>query len=208
VQLPPETPRDVIDIVVIVDGLLIAIEAKFFSATKIADITAQLASQREALRRLEEWEDCKISAVCQVFLTADPAVDSTKLGDVGVLHWSDIHALAECLRGSESYIAQRLRSALERYELEFPAGVPGPHWAGVEGLEAVLRRCRTHGPKVVVGFTGGLTVLKNQPKAKLASRPFRWDWVDTGRGRKDWKNWIPGDQFVAAIGELRSAALS
>ena len=66
--------------------------------------------------------------MCQVFLTADPALDRTRLPGVGVLHWSDVLVLAERVRGPDSYVARRLRSALERYEEELgaSAGRPGP----------------------------------------------------------------------------------
>lgn len=201
VDLPPDSPRDVVDIVLIIGEILIAIEAKFFSAPTIGAIRLQLESQREALRLLET-EDYGVSRVHQVVLTADNTLDSAKLPGIGVLHWNDIRVLAEQLHRPKSYVAHRLTSALERYEEEFSAGRPGPSWAGVEGLEAVLRRCRTQGPKVVIGFKGGMAALKARTRPELESRPFKWDWAGHGRGRKIVGNWIDGDQFAFAIDEM------
>ena len=198
VELPLDSPGDIVDIVLIVGEFLIAIEAKFFSSPTIGTIGLQLASQREALRLLET-EDYGVSRVHQVILTADNTLDSAKLPGIGVLHWNDIRVLAEQLHGHESYVARRLVSALERYEEEFGAGRPGPSWAGVEGLEAVLRRCRAQGPKVVIGFKGGMVALKARTRPELESRPFKWDWAGHGRGRKIVGNWIAGDQFASAI---------
>jgi hypothetical protein len=201
VELPPGSPRDVVDIVLIIGEDLIAVEAKFFSEPTIGAIGLQLRSQREALRLLET-KDYGISRVHQVVLTADTTLAAAKPPDIRVLHWHDIHALAEQLRGPKSYVACRLASALERYEEEFCAGRPAPSWAGVEGLEAVLRRCRTHGPKVVIGFKGGMAALKARTRPELESRPFKWDWAESGRGRKIVRNWIAGNQFASVIDGL------
>ena len=56
--------------------------------------------------------------MCQVVLTADPALDAAQLPGAGVLRWTDVCALAERLRGPGSYVARRLRSALDRYQEE------------------------------------------------------------------------------------------
>lgn len=201
VELPLDSPRDVVDIVLIVGEVLVAVEAKFFSAPTIGAIQLQLASQREALKLLET-EAYGVSRVHQVVLMADTTVTAAMLPGAGVLHWSDILVLAEQLHGPESYVARRLASALERYEEEFGGEWPGPTWEGVEGLEAVLRRCRTQGPNVVIGFKGGVAALEARTKDELESRPFKWDWAGGGRGRKNVRNWIPGDQFASIIAGL------
>jgi hypothetical protein len=79
---------------------------------------------------------------------------------------------------------------------------PGPYCEGTEWLEAVLRRCRTHGPEVVVGFMGGMAALRARTMAELEGRPFKWDWADGRRGRRVQNHWLPGDEFAAAIDGL------
>lgn len=205
----PDThvPRDVIDVVVIVGGLLVAIEAKFFSPTRLLDIRHQLASQRQALQQLDKYPAAGIQHVCQIVLTADPTVDASSLRlpmtpDVGVITWMDIAEMAEQLQGKEAYMVQRLRCALDRYAIEFGGGEAGPNWAGIEGLTAVLQRCRTYGASVVVGYAGGEAELRQRPRPELNDRRFKWDWASGGVGKKLPKNWLPGNRFSEIVTSL------
>jgi hypothetical protein len=206
-----DVPRDVIDVVVIVGGLLIAIEGKFFSPTHIGAIREQLKTQRKAIRFLEQHPDAGITRVCQVLLTADPTVDIGQLRptippdtDAGVITWADITDMAEKLLGLDAYVTLRLRSALDRYAKEFAGGESGQNWAGIEELDPVLQRCRKDGAQVVIGYAGGEAALRERPWLELVERRFKWDWANGGTGKKLWKNWIPGNRFASVIAELRN----
>jgi hypothetical protein len=117
-------------------------------------------------------------------------------------------ALPASPKGGESqdvlarFLAQRLRSALTHYAAECGDGESGRNWADIEGLEAVLSRCRTYGAQLVVGYTGGEGTLRERPWVELAGRRYKWDWVAGGVGKKVPRNWIPGHRFSAAITAL------
>jgi hypothetical protein len=201
------TPRDVVDVVVVVGDVLIAIEAKFFSRPSPREVREQLAAQRRALDAVVREPAFGVSRVVQVFLEHGRQLSARELGCEGVLAWSDVHGLACSLLGEGSYVARQIANACARCDEEFRVNAPGDVlWAGELSFEGVVALCRREGAAVWVGFSGGERKLRQDAPARLAARAWKWDRADSPlNARKDRSNWISGDLFLAILATLGAA---
>lgn len=140
---PESPPRDVVDVVIVALGILIAVEAKFFSPTSLSKVKGQLKTQGAALEQFHTDPSFSVSRVCQVFLTADEGIRPDHVDGTPVLYWRDVAELA--IKCKQTYVADRLERALQRYKVEF-GGAAGPaEWKLVQGLDAVVAECRQYG---------------------------------------------------------------
>jgi hypothetical protein len=197
-------PGDVIDVVVVAGDVLVAVEAKFFTRPSPRDVRDQLAAQRNALDAVVRDPAFGVSRIVQVFLEHGRQLSARDLGCDGVLTWDDVHGLACELLGADSYVARQFASARTRCDAQFRANVPGEIlWAGETNFGGILALCRREGDAVWVGFTGGERKLREDSAARLRIRPWKWDHADSLlNARKDRSNWIPGNRFLAILGEL------
>jgi hypothetical protein len=120
---PESPPRDVVDVVIVALGILIAAEAKFFSPTSLSKVKGQLKTQGAPLEQFHTDPSFSVSRVCQVFLTADEGIRPDHVDGTLVLYWRDVAELA--IKCKQTYVADRLERALQRYKVEF-GGAAGP----------------------------------------------------------------------------------
>lgn len=66
-------------------------------------------------------------------------------------------------------------------------------------LHDTINLCKARGDAIVVGFSGGRSVLENSDMAYLEQRKYKWDEVKRGSGVKNPRNWIPGNTFAWVI---------
>ena len=71
------------------------------------------------------------------------------------------------------------------------------NYEDVETYDGIKAKCRDLGDRIVVGFLGGVRRLRqNTPVQLAAKREFKWDWLESGTGKKTESNWIPGSVFL------------
>jgi len=194
------------DVVIIADGLLVVIEAKFFHDSVSPDkIRGQILAQRQVIENiLLRFPGYSFDRYCHLFLSAAPAPAADTIGCQGVLCWKDIRQLAEQVLGTQHYVTQRLARATEMYELVSERGLqqssqPGRNYRGILGLEEIIQRCRQEGNRIVVGYNGGATKLQVATCESLKTRKFKWDRADDPIPPKVPRHWMPGARFLDLI---------
>jgi len=194
------------DVVMVADGLLIVIEAKFFHDSVSPDtIRSQILAQRQVIENiLLRFPGYSFDRYCHLFLSAAPAPAANAIGCQGVLCWDDIRQLAEQVLGTRHYVTQRLTRATEMYKLVSErttqsSGRPGRNYLGILGLEEIIQKCRQEGNRIVVGYNGGATKLQVATCEGLTSRRFKWDWADHPIPPKIPRHWMPGARFLELI---------
>ncbi len=66
-------------------------------------------------------------------------------------------------------------------------------------FKPMIDLCEKRGNAIVVGFMGGRTDLLNSNRAYLENRLYKWDVARGGVGKKEGRNWIPGDEFLRIV---------
>jgi len=194
------------DVVIVADGLLIVIEAKFFHDSVSAEkIRRQILAQRQVIERiLLRFPGYSFDRYCHLFLSAAPAPPADAIGCQGVLSWEDVRQLAEHVLGTQHYVTQRLTRATRMFGLVSkhatrPAGQSGRNYIDKVGLDEIIQKCRAEGNGIVVGYNGGATKLHVAACESLKTRKFKWDRADDPVGRKEPRHWIPGARFLELI---------
>lgn len=142
--------------------------------------------------------------MCQVFLTADERVRTEHVGGVAVLYWRDMLEMA--VEQRETYVAERLRSALARYQLEFGGGAAPAEWELVQGLDQVVSLCKEQGNRVEIGYMAGLSALRSASPFVLRARTQPWK-VRQIQGTRTSERWILGEEFARVICEKETSDL-
>ena len=62
--------------------------------------------------------------------------------------------------------------------------------------------CEKRGNDILVGFMGGKTELLNSNRAYLENRLYKWDEARGGTGKKEGRNWIPGNEFLRIVTKI------
>jgi hypothetical protein len=194
------------DLVIIADGLLIVIEAKFFQGTNSKNkIHEQIRAQREVIKKIVlPFPGYSFDGYCHLFLSAAPAPAAETIGCQGILYWEEMKQLAEQVLGREHYVTQRLIRATEMYKLVSKTGArgnrnTGNNYCGKPGLTEMKEKCKQEGNKVMVGYNGGERKLQADTREYLEGRRFKWDWADDPIPPKVPRNWIPGNRFLELI---------
>jgi hypothetical protein len=196
------------DLVVVADGLLLVIEAKFFHTSISTDkIRTQILAQRKVIEDiLLRFPGYSFDRYCHLFLSAAPVASAVEIGCQGVLLWEDVTQLAEQVLGREHYVTQRLRRAVAMYELVQggrvrSAGKSGRNYRGRLGLDEIIRKCQDDGDRLLVGYYGGERRLTAATLEDLTNRLFKWDWADdpVPNGRKVPSNWMVGSKFLRLV---------
>ncbi len=194
------------DLVIVADGLLIVIEAKFFHNSISSDaIRTQVLAQRQVIEKvLLRFPGYSFDRYCHLFLSAAPAPPADAIGCQGVLYWEDVALLAEQVLGTEHYVTQRLVRAIEMYELVSgkgaqPNGESRCNYRGRLKLKEMIQKCRQEGDRIMVGYTGGSAKLRAAKAEELTDRQFKWDWADDPIPPKTPYNWMIGSRFLKLI---------
>jgi hypothetical protein len=194
------------DVVIVADGLLIVVEAKFFHDSVSEDkIRSQILAQRQVIEKiLLRFPGYSFDRYCHLFLSAAPAPPADAIGCQGVLNWEDVRQLAEQVLGAQHYVTQRLTRATRMYGLVSkhvtrPAGQSERNYIDKVGLDEIIQKCRQEGNGIVVGYNDGATKLQVATRESLQTRKFKWDRADEPIGRKEPRHWIPGARFLELI---------
>ncbi|PVY91171.1 uncharacterized protein DUF2779 [Acidovorax sp. 99] len=81
--------------------------------------------------------------------------------------------------------------------------VGGKNYRELIKFSPLLKRARSEGAAMVVSLQNWRTVLPTMTLQQLEAKTFKYDLADGGKGKKDPKNWITGDQFLAQIAKLQ-----
>jgi hypothetical protein len=63
----------------------------------------------------------------------------------------------------------------------------------------MIELCHKHGDAIIIGFSGGVSEFLSRSNSSLLQRMYKWDWVSSGTGYKDLKNWISGSNLLEII---------
>lgn len=78
------------------------------------------------------------------------------------------------------------------------SGAP-ENYRGRADFGRIQALCREHGGKMVVGFMGGESALREATTDYLQGRTYKLDFVEGGQGYKLQANWISGDRFLETL---------
>jgi hypothetical protein len=198
------------DVVLIADDLLIVIEGKFFdsspSATKYSKISKQMSDQRTVIEQiLFKYPNYDFKGYCHIFLSQKEGIQAERIGCHKAITWADIAELSERVLGGSHYVTHRLKRAVDLYNLVIGKDITkksGKNYRGKMGLADILKECVKIEDELLVGFTGGVTKLKQKSPSDLSAYKFKWDFSAEPIGRKLPRNWIPGSTFLETIQEF------
>jgi len=75
-------------------------------------------------------------------------------------------------------------------------------------FKPMMDLCEKRGNAILVGFMGGKTELINSNLTYLENRLYKWDDARGGVGKKEGRNWIPGNEFLRIVArKLKSHGL-
>jgi len=94
----------------------------------------------------------------------------------------------------------RSKNANQRYS-KYNTSIPGDsrNYYGKTNLQGIIALISEHGDDLLIGFTGGKNTLRNTPKSRLDTRPFKYDFVKSSTGKKTSSNWIRGSEFMKGV---------
>lgn len=193
---------DAPDLVIGLDGEMLACEAKFFADFNVPKLNQQLRSQRSQLTHLLKLRPT-LRAYRQVAIL--PEVPREQVDADAVLLWKDVATLADSVLGEDDYVTRRFKAAVKLYESQYHE--PGiRNYDGVMSLEDMLHECQKRGDAIEVGHIGGRRDLLSKPPEYL--RRKRWKWRDrvTNRGKVVRGNWLLGTVFLSIAGGYRIEA--
>lgn len=78
-------------------------------------------------------------------------------------------------------------------------GFDGQNFKGKLDFKSMMDLCEERGNAIVVGFMGGITDLRNSNRNYLENRLYKWDEAQGGVGKKEGRNWIPGNEFYRIV---------
>ena len=84
----------------------------------------------------------------------------------------------------------------------------GSNYRGKLSFSGMINKCNKHGAKVLVGFNGGYSGLRDAKKSYLTNREYKWDWTEAPILPKKMSNWIAGDRFLGVVFEKVPSARS
>jgi hypothetical protein len=194
------------DVIIVVDELLIVIEAKFFHKASIEKIKSQLREQNNVINRiLLRFPGYAFDRYCHIFLSM-MEIDPSVIGCDACLTWIDIEQLAKSVLGQEHYVTQRLQKAVALHQLVTPKVIHGKsgskNYIEKISLPSMIAKCQQEGNRIFVGYTGGVKKLRSVNAEYLKERKLKWDWSENSIPPKEPDNWIKGDVFLAIIKEV------
>ena len=194
--------QNVPDVVIVYGEVLIVIEGKFFvKGQGSAMIDSQLNLQKEEMTIMVDYLNPEIRYTCHIFLGPDDSLDLSNC-DLSIT-WKDIEEFSTKLLGNKHYITERLRNANKRYaKYNTPSTGDRLNYNAKCSFMQIIELCREEGDNIRVGFHGGERVLIQTGYQSLLNRKFKWDYTENSIGKKNLKNWLPGNLFLLRIEEL------
>ncbi|MBN2271027.1 MAG: hypothetical protein JXN61_10455 [Sedimentisphaerales bacterium] len=121
----------------------------------------------------------------------------------------------DCLDVSDSplYILESIETATKGADSNPSSPVErsrsGPNYRGQLPFSEMVRKCRTEGDAILVGYNaGGVRAMRNSPPAHIRERMYKWDFKDDPIGKKNMNNWMTGNEFLEIVSEKFSGSLS
>ncbi len=188
------------DVIIIADGLLLVIEAKFFHTTDVQSVSRQMGDQRKVIEHiLLAFPGYTFDRYCHMFLSAQQ-IDPDRLACQACLNWTAIRQLSETVLGEHHYVTRRLDRAIELYHLVTPRGNgTQKNFIGKLSVHDAISTCRTEGDDIVLGYDGGIQKLRKADMNQLKERQFKWDRSTNPIQPKVPQNWIKGTMFLKTI---------
>lgn len=200
--------QNVPDVIIVADENLFIIEGKYYVKAQGRDkINEQLLAQKEEIQIIVQYLSPKIEQYCHIFLGPQTNLDLKEYECEAILSWEDIYNFSKELLGSNSYISERLKDSIDRFnekELIFGSQSKkiGQNYSYKLALNDLLDRCYQEGDQILVGFHGGLKKLALSSKSYLENRKFKVDSASKGVGKKEMRNWIKGNTFLSVVNDI------
>ena len=205
--------QNVPDVIIIADKYLFIIECKYFvKAQSREKINQQLLAQKEEIQVIVKYLNPLIEQYCHIFLGPQTNLNVDEYECELILSWKDIYNFSTELLGSKSYITERLRDSIQRFQAR---GVKSNRVYGKSSgwklrtnysrkvsLNELIDLCRQEGDDIVVGYHGGMDKLINSQKSYLENRIYKIDSTVDGTGKKDSRNWIKGTLFINVVKDI------
>lgn len=194
--------QNVPDVVIVYGKFLIVIEGKFFvKGQNQSMIENQLQMQKEEISVIVDYLKPQIEYVSHIFL-GPQNMEGMQNCDL-CLTWKDIEDFSAELLGKEHYITTRLKNANMRYA-EYNVSFSGDrvNYSSSCSYDQIKELCRKEGNNIRVGFQGGERALIEADYYNLLSRKFKWDYTENSIGKKNLRNWLPGNLFLLRLEEL------
>jgi hypothetical protein len=192
--------QSVPDVVLLLGDLLVVIEGKFFGDRVTQEkLNRQLQEQQEEIEIMRAYLGNRVTRVAHVYL------GPTKVEDLkcdGMMTWTQVRDYAAGFLGKDHYVVNRLAKAVKRYsENEGSPNSNGANYDQKLGIDDMKEHCLKHRANVLVGFAGGEKVISEISADDLARRLYKVDFVVDQVGKKDRRNWIPGDRMLELLSD-------
>ena len=205
--------QNVPDVIIIADKNLFIIECKYFvSAQGVEKINQQLLAQKEEIQVVVKYLNPLIEQYCHIFLGPKTNLNIKDYECEAILSWTDIYNFSTELLGSKSYITQRLRDSIQRFQSREVKSnrVNGQssgwkietNYSSKVSLDELIDLIRQKGDDIVVGYHGGMDKLLNSSKSYLENRIYKLDSTIDGTGKKDSRNWLKGKAFLNVVKDI------
>jgi hypothetical protein len=191
--------QNVPDVIIIYGEVLIVIEGKFFVSGQSATlIDQQLQMQKEEIELMIDYLKPQIKYWIHIYL--GPNYINLSNCDLQ-LTWKEIEAFSTEMLGKDHYITERLHYANVRYIEKNMPSTDKINYSGKCSFSEVIKLCENEGDKILIGFDGGLNILRLSSLEVLKIRPFKFDYKNNLHGKKAGGNWINGKIFQDIISQ-------
>lgn len=194
--------QNVPDVIIIYGEILIVIEGKFFvKGQSRAFIDNQLLLQKEEIQIMIDYLKPLIKYSSHIYL--GPETDMHLKNCDLCITWKDIQKFSSILVGEKHYITERLKLANRRYS-KFNASKESDriNYNAKCDFNEIIKLCKQEGNNVRIGYHGGEHALIQSNLSELQYRKFKWDYTNNPIGKKNLKNWLPGNLFLMRIEEV------
>ncbi len=201
-----ETPDLVLLIKSRIDNshLLVVIEAKMYNRTSAKKFREQLDLQKPIIEIIKGKIGIKEEDILHIGLLKDIPKNLVALENEQIITWSDILKLYPDLK--ENYFYKILDFAITNDKVSSPLK-KGAHsqtkrkqnYFDKCSYDEIKKLSSKEGSKIIIGFTGGRNALKVADDVELEKRIFKWDYVESSKGKKNKGNWIYGDEFYQIV---------
>jgi len=206
IELLNHSTKETPDLVLLVKSnndnshLLIVIEAKMYNRTSAKKFREQLDLQKPIIEIIKNKIGIKEEDILHIGLLKDIPKNLVALDNEQIFTWSDILKLYQNLK--DNYFYKILDFAITNTKVSSPLK-KGLHSQSKRkqnyfdkcSYNDIIKLCSKEGSNIIVGFAGGRNALKVADHIDLEKRIFKWDYVESSKGKKNKSNWIYGDEF-------------
>lgn len=201
------------DVIIIADKNLFVIEGKYYvTAQSREKINQQLLAQKEEIQVIVKYLKPNIERYCHIFLGPQTNLNVDEYECESILSWKDIFDFSAELLGTKSYITERLRDSIQRFQLREVRSnrINGrssgwkieTNYSSKVSFDELIDLIRKKGDDIVIGFHGGMDKLLNSSNSYLENRIYKVDSTNDGKGKKDSNNWIKGKVFLSKVNDI------